>query len=72
MNNIISELQNQNFIYKDASYTLSESFGKHNDLIINWTKKKFGKKIPKKYSATIHQFALSLHFFSPKAYSYVR
>lgn len=41
-------------------------------MITNWTKKKLGKKVPKKYSATVRQFALSLHFFSAKAYSYVR
>jgi len=28
--------------------------------------------VPKKYSLAIRQFALSLHFFSPKAYQYVR
>jgi len=72
MKNIISKLQKQNLIDKEASYTLSESFGKHKDLITNWTKKKLGKKVPKKYSATIRQFALSSHFFSAKAYSYVR
>ncbi|CAI6345174.1 unnamed protein product [Macrosiphum euphorbiae] len=72
MKNIISELQKQNLIDEEASYTLSETFGKHKDLITNWTKKKLGKKVPKKYSATIRQFALSLHFFSAKAYSYVR
>jgi len=39
MKNIISELQKQNLIDEEASYTLSESFGKHKDLITNWTKK---------------------------------
>jgi len=37
--NLISELQKQNLIDEEASYTLSESFGKHKDLITNWTKK---------------------------------
>ncbi|KAF0755901.1 Uncharacterized protein FWK35_00006360 [Aphis craccivora] len=55
--NLISELQKQNLIDEEASYTLSESFG---------------KKVLKKYSSTIRQFALSLHLFSAKAYSNVR
>jgi len=31
-----------------------------------------GKKITKKYSPAVRQFALSLHFFSARAYDYVR
>jgi hypothetical protein len=31
-----------------------------------------GQKIPKKYSPEVRQFALSLHFFLAKAYTYVR
>ncbi|KAF0725102.1 THAP domain-containing protein 1-like [Aphis craccivora] len=44
----------------------------HQDLITNWTKKKLGQKLPRKYSPQIRQFTLSLHFFSAKAYTYVR
>lgn len=35
-------------------------------------KKNAGKTVPKKYSPTVRQFALSLHFCSAKAYEYVR
>jgi len=31
-----------------------------------------GQKFPRKYSPLIRQYALSLHFFSAKAYTYVR
>lgn len=69
---IIMELKNQNLIDEDTSFSLFESFGKHRDLITNWNKKSLGKKIKKKYSPTVRQFALSLNFFSAKAYAYVR
>lgn len=72
MQTIINHLKNRNLIDEDASVTLLESFGKNQDLITNWTKKSLGKKIPNKYSPAIRQFALSLHFFSVKAYQYVR
>jgi len=35
-------------------------------------KKNLGQKVSKKYSPEVRQFALSLHFFSVKAYVYVR
>lgn len=35
-------------------------------------KNNLGKKVAKKYSPSVRQFALSLHFFSVKAYEYVR
>jgi hypothetical protein len=69
---IIMELKNQNLIDEDMSFSLFESFGKHRDLISNWNKKSLGKNIKKKYSPTVKQFALSFHFFSAKAYAYVR
>ena len=39
---------------------------------ISLGKKKFRSKFPRKYSPQIWQFVLSLHFFSAKAYAYVR
>lgn len=72
MKTIINDLRNQNLIDEDISVTLLESFGKHQDLVTNWTKNNLGKKNPKIFSPAIRQFALSLHFFSTKAYAYVR
>ena len=69
---IISKLQKENLINDETSNVLLDSFGKHTHLISNWAKKNLGHKVPKKYSPEIRQFALSLHFFSCKAYSYVR
>jgi len=72
MRTIINDLRNRNLIDEDVSVTLLESFGMNQDLITNWTMKNLGKQIPNKYSPAIRQFALSLHFFSVKAYQYVR
>jgi len=64
MKTIITKLQNENLINEDVGFTLLESFGNKQDFIINWAKKNMGKKVPKKYSPSVSQFALSLHFFS--------
>lgn len=45
---IITKLQNENLINEDVGFTLLESFGNKQDLIINWAKKNMGKKVPKK------------------------
>jgi len=71
MKAIILELD-KNLIDDDASGILLDSFSKHQDLITNWAKKNLGQKLPRKYSLQIRQFSLSLHFFSAKAYTYVR
>jgi len=72
MQTIINDIKNQNLVDEETSVSLLETFGKHKDLVSNWAKKNLGKKIPKKYSPALRQFALSLHFFSGKAYEYVR
>lgn len=69
---IVTQLKKENLINDDANDMLLQSFGKHNNLITNWSKKNLGKKVPKKYTPEVRQFALSLHFFSAKAYDYVR
>lgn len=72
LKSIIHNLQKKNLINDEATNTLLESFGKHSDLITNWANKNAGKPLPRKYSPALRQFALSLHFFSVKAYAYVR
>jgi len=66
MSEIIKNLKNKNLLNENDYDVLFESFGKHVNLITNWSKKSLGEKVPKKYSPAIRQFALSLHFFSPK------
>lgn len=69
---IIVQLKNQNLFTDDASDILLDSFGMHKNLITNWSKKNLNKKVPKKFSPAVRQFALSLYLFSAKAYNYVR
>jgi len=71
LNEIIMQLKKENCISDDAKDVLLESFGKHRNLI-DWFdqqigQKKLGKKVSKKYSPEVRQFALFLHFFSTKA-----
>ncbi|XP_060879124.1 uncharacterized protein LOC132951314 [Metopolophium dirhodum] len=42
---IITKLQNENLINEDVGFTLLESFGNKQDLIINWAKKNMGNGI---------------------------
>lgn len=72
MKQILFQLKNKNLLNVDEIEILMENFGKHRNLITNWAKKNLGQQVPKKYSPEIRQFALSLHFFSSKAYEYVR
>lgn len=46
--------------------------GKNKDLIINLANKNKGKAVKRKYSVELRKFALTLHFYSPKAYNFVR
>jgi len=39
MQTLIDDLKNQNLIDEETSVSLLESFGKHQDLVTNWTKK---------------------------------
>lgn len=72
MSEIICKLNKNNLLTEEVTDVLLESFGKHSDLITKWSNKNLGKKVPRKCSPSIRRFALSLHFFSPKAYQYVR
>lgn len=51
---------------------LDSNFGKQRDLINNFCKKNSCRKVPKKYSLELRKFAVTLNFYSPKAYQFVR
>lgn len=51
---------------------LDSNFGKQRDLINNFCKQNAGRKIPKKYSLELRKFAVTLNFYSQKAYQFVR
>lgn len=51
---------------------LDSNFGKQRDLINNFCKKNAGRKVAKKYSLELRKFAVTLNFYSPKAYQFIR
>lgn len=62
----------KNVIDDEVINFLLDIFGKHTHCIRNWAKRYLKHKEPKKYSLEVRQFAVSIHFFSCQAYSYVR
>lgn len=72
LKDILAELRKKNLM-SDASLDVIEtSAGGISDLLKRKIAKKTGIPLPKCYSPRLRSFALTLHFYSPKAYSYVR
>lgn len=46
--------------------------GKGKDLIMNLANKNKGKTVKRKHSNELRKFALTLNFYSPKAYEFLR
>ncbi|KAK5640344.1 hypothetical protein RI129_011155 [Pyrocoelia pectoralis] len=61
LKSIILELRSKNLILEEQGATLINSFGENKDFIHRLFKKNYLRK-----------FSITLHFFSPKAYTYVR
>ncbi|KAJ6662099.1 hypothetical protein lerEdw1_012564 [Lerista edwardsae] len=71
LSNIIAELRNKNLMGMDSLFVLEKSGGGVADLVRRQINKQQGKILPVSYSAELRSFALTLHFYSPKAYCYV-
>lgn len=69
---VINSLKKNNLVNYDTSELLSDMFGKHKDMLCRFVKKNQGKKLKKMYNPEIRRFAITLHFYSAKAYNYVR
>ncbi len=66
------EAGNMQHLSKDQSQSLLSNFGHMTgDIFIN-EQKNTNKSKSSRYADTIKQFALSLHFYSPRAYKFVR
>lgn len=72
LTSIIEQLKNAHLLNEDASDVLLESFSKHQDLITNLKKKNLVLNVKRKYSLLVRQFASFLHFYSLRAYAFVR
>lgn len=69
---VLNNLHENNFITATEYENLKEMSLKSGALLSRFLVKAKGKKVPKKYPAVLKSFALTLHFYSPKAYDYVR
>ncbi|CAH1738656.1 unnamed protein product, partial [Aphis gossypii] len=72
MKRVIETLKKNNLVNYDTSELLSSSFGKHKDMLCRFVDNNQGKKLRKKYSQELRRFAITLHFFSARAYNFIR
>lgn len=69
---VVKELMVKHLINEDQVAVILQNFGKNNEMINRMFRKSKDIKLSKKYGEELKKFALTLHFFSPKAYEYVR
>lgn len=72
LQNVIAELRKQNLMGADSLSILETAAGGARDLIMRHINKQMGKSVLTSYSPELRSFALTLHFYSPHAYRYVR
>ncbi|KAF9413687.1 hypothetical protein HW555_008133 [Spodoptera exigua] len=68
---ILKDLKNKNLLNTDTEIVLEHCAGPQ-DFLKRQIAKSKGLPIKRKYAEETRKFALTLHFFSPKAYDYVR
>lgn len=69
LKNILINLKEHNYVDSDLFNRLNENIVAA-DLFNNYNRKKLNKKV--KYSPSMKKFCLTLNYYSPKAYEYVR
>lgn len=67
-----ADLKKRNMILEEQEYLLLEHFGENKEIIQRLFQKQQEKSVTKKYEQSVRSFAITLHFYSPKAYNYVR
>ncbi|GFR74839.1 THAP domain-containing protein 9 [Elysia marginata] len=72
LTSIIANLRSKNVPRPDSLSVLETCGSGIGDLLKRCEAKSEGKGQPAKYSPELRSFALTLHFYSPKAYAYVR
>ena len=73
MNQMISKIKSKMLIKTAEAELLQNNFdGMKLSLFTNALKNSQGSSTGRRYSDKIKEFALTLHFYSPKAYKYVR
>lgn len=71
MKTILKSLKKKKFMEEETLDMISK-LGGPQELYCRQYKKSLKKKLPKKYSDQLKVFALTLHYYSPAAYKYVR
>lgn len=74
LRSLLNDLENENLVNSDERQLLSsfEDSLPIKELISRKVSKSKGASLPKKYSPSLRSFALTLHYYSPRAYEYVR
>jgi hypothetical protein len=72
LKDVITDLRKHNLLGSDSLSILEKTAGGVGDLIKRLAIKQLGKPMPASYSPELRSFALTLHFYSPHAYRYVR
>lgn len=71
MRNIIIALKNKNFLLEENANVLQNISGPNKEILKRQVQKS-SKRLPKSYNLELRKFALTLHYYSPRAYQYVR
>lgn len=69
---LLKKLENMKHLTKEQNETLLSNFGHMTRKLFINEEKNAQKSNGSRYGNTIKQFAISLHFYSPKAYQFVR
>lgn len=69
---ITIELKRQNLMSFEEENVVLEHFGSNKEIIQRLFKKTNNKTASKEFPHSVKSFAITLHFFSPKAYNYLR
>ncbi len=72
LKNIVSDLRKHSLVCDNSLSVLEQSAGGVSDLLKRQIAKKTNNPLPVSYSPELRSFALTLHFYSPHAYRYVR
>ena len=73
LKDVINELKNRNFLTEQSADNLQDQFsGISREVFINQLKNKGTKPTGRRYSEEFKQFALTVNFYSHKAYNFLR
>ncbi|XP_049782835.1 THAP domain-containing protein 1-like [Schistocerca cancellata] len=72
LSTVMEELRKKHFVDEDSLSVIASIPGMHKQLLQRQAAKANCKSVPRTYSPELRSFALTLNFYSPQAYKYVR